>query len=143
MLIRNENEQYFAWFLAALAPWTTVADPTPPKPTKPIVPRATTVARDSLRADNKAANIISAASKHHQMIWDIKSSFLKNEIADTPSETRVKMGQFIRTLGQDWRLCFVLAMLLEVMQGQEADQGKFVARLSPYYILNETNGTFF
>ncbi|KKZ67627.1 hypothetical protein EMCG_06687 [[Emmonsia] crescens] len=122
MLIRNENEQYFAWFLAALAPWTTVADPTPPKPTKPIVPRATTVARDSLRADNKAANIISAASKHHQMIWDIKSSFLKNEIADTPSETRVKMGQFIRTLGQDWRLCFVLAMLLEVMQGQEADE---------------------
>ncbi|OAX85159.1 hypothetical protein ACJ72_00461 [Emergomyces africanus] len=122
ILIRNENELYFAWFLAALAPWTTAPDPNPPKPTKPMVPRATTVARDSLRADNKAANIISAASKNYQMIWDIKSSFLRHEIADSPSEIRVKMGQFIRTLGQDWRLCFVLAMLLEVMQGKEADQ---------------------
>ncbi|EGE81284.1 Poly(A) polymerase [Blastomyces dermatitidis ATCC 18188] len=120
-LIRDENERYFAWFLTALAPWVTIADPVPPKPSKPTVPRATTVARDSLRADNKAASIISAASKNYQTIWDIKSSFLKNEIADTPSETRVKIGLFIRTLSHDWRLCFVLAMLLEVMRGQEAD----------------------
>ncbi|KAG5301358.1 poly(A) polymerase [Histoplasma ohiense] len=122
ILIRNENERYFAWFLAALAPWTIVADPKPSKSSKPPVPRATTVARDSLRADNRAAGIISAASKNYRMIWDIKSSFLKNKIADTPAEMRVKMGQFIRSLSHDWRLCFVLAMLLEVMQRQEADQ---------------------
>ncbi|KLJ09111.1 hypothetical protein EMPG_15473 [Blastomyces silverae] len=120
-LIRDENERYFAWFLTALAPWATVGSPVSPKPSKPTVPRATTVARDSLRVDNKAASIISAASKNYQTVWDIKSSFLKNEIADTPSEARVKMGQFIRTLSHDWRLCFVLAMLLEVMRGQEAD----------------------
>ncbi|PGH02452.1 hypothetical protein GX51_04620 [Blastomyces parvus] len=120
-LIRDENERYFAWFLTALAPWANVPDPAPPKPSKPIVPRATTVARDSLRADNKTASIISAASKNYHTIWDIKSSFLKNEIADTASETRVKMGQFIRTLSHNWRLCFVLAMLLEVMRGQEVD----------------------
>ncbi|QSS59943.1 poly(A) polymerase [Histoplasma capsulatum] len=122
ILIRNENERYFAWFLAALAPWTIVADPKPSKSSNPLVPRATTVARDSLRADNRAAGIISAASKNYRMIWDVKSSFLKNEIADTPAEMRVKMGQFIRSLSHDWRLCFVLAILLEVMQRQEADQ---------------------
>ncbi|KGY15579.1 hypothetical protein PABG_11572 [Paracoccidioides brasiliensis Pb03] len=121
ILIRNENERYFSWLLAALAPWTTVPDPIPSKPTEPM-PRATTVAKDSLRADNKAANIITAASKYHKMISHMKSSFLKDEIADTPPEVRAKVGQFIRTIGRDWRLCFVLAIVREAMQGQEPHQ---------------------
>ncbi|PGH03326.1 hypothetical protein AJ79_07404 [Helicocarpus griseus UAMH5409] len=122
MLIRDDTDLYYAWFLAAVAPWTTVPDPTPSKPTKPVTPRATTVARDSLCANNKACTIISAASKYHRMISDFESSFLNDKIAASPIEARVATGQFIRTLGQDWRSCFVLAMVLEAMQGQEADQ---------------------
>ncbi|KAK2774911.1 CCA tRNA nucleotidyltransferase, mitochondrial [Emmonsiellopsis sp. PD_33] len=145
ILIRDKNDEYYAWFLAAIAPWATVSPHQSWKPgQKPPPARGATVARDSLRADNKAANILGAACNHYETISSMKTSFLNNEVATSAPEIRVKVGQFIRTVGHDWRLCMVLAILLDVMQGKEItevfrDYEKFLSYIEESKLLDVTS----
>ncbi|PGH23721.1 hypothetical protein AJ80_02149 [Polytolypa hystricis UAMH7299] len=122
ILIRDKNEQYYSWLLAALSPWITVPPALPTKKAKDVAPRVASVARESLRADNKTLAILKAASNHREMIWKFKNAYTNSEIEGTLPEIRQKIGLFIRTMSHEWRLCVVSALLVEIMQGAKLEQ---------------------
>ncbi|KMU78011.1 tRNA nucleotidyltransferase [Coccidioides immitis RMSCC 3703] len=120
ILIRHEEDTYHSWMLAALSPWAVVPQKEPPPNKKELPPRPSMVARDSLRADNKTVDILKSGAKHYGMVSDLKSAFLNRELGKTLPDIRWRIGRSIRIMGADWRLCFIQAVLLEIMQGEEA-----------------------
>ncbi|QMW43827.1 hypothetical protein G4B11_007197 [Aspergillus flavus] len=125
LLIRDAQEAYYAWVIAAFAPWSTVPDRVAqgPKP-RPPPARAAEVARDSLRSDNKTINLLRDAARHWRSIVDVKSSLLQGRMSGTAAEIRQQIGLHIRTWSKDWRLCCTLAILQEVAQGGEFNKGE-------------------
>ncbi|KAE8363391.1 hypothetical protein BDV27DRAFT_158866 [Aspergillus caelatus] len=120
LLIRDAQEAYYAWVIAAFAPWSTVPDRVAQGPKeKPPPPRAAEVAKDSLRSDNKTINLLRDAARHWRSIVDVKSSLLEERMNGTAAEIRQQIGLYIRTWNKDWRLCCILAILQEVAQGGE------------------------
>ncbi|CEJ58203.1 hypothetical protein PMG11_06869 [Penicillium brasilianum] len=119
ILLRDQSSHYYAWMIAAFAPWTSVparasGNEKRPPPTRPVE-----VGRDSLKADNKLLYILRDATLHFQNIIDNKNSLLGNTIQATPAEIRQHIGLRIRSWGKEWRLCVVLAILQEVMRGRD------------------------
>ncbi|KAJ5585028.1 uncharacterized protein N7459_004828 [Penicillium hispanicum] len=117
-LIIDESSPYYAWMIAAFAPWTSV----PPRGKigkKPPPTRPVEVGRDSLRSDNKTLNILRDATWNYKDITKCKFSLLENTISGTAAEIRQQIGLRIRAWGKDWRLCVVLAMLQEAMEGRD------------------------
>lgn len=124
ILIRDESEAYYAWLIAALSPWVDVPCRVSHGPkAKPNPERSVEVARDSLRADNKTANILRGASVYWKDIISIKSSHVKGDLDGTPAEIRQHIGLHLRSWTKDWRLCLIAAILQEVMQGRDFATG--------------------
>lgn len=124
-LIHDKTETYYAWVIAAFAPWTNV----PPriakgKKAKPHPPRASEVARDSLRSDNKTMAMLRDASNNWESIIDVKSSLLGDRMTGTAAEARQHIGLQIRAWNKEWRLCFMTSILQEIMGGRDVYQGK-------------------
>lgn len=84
----------------------------------------TEVARDSLRADNKTASILTDAANSAAQIIETKGSLLTGSIPGTDAEVRQLIGLRIREWRKDWRLCVVMSILLEIMKGRSFDEGK-------------------
>lgn len=126
LLIRDSPETYYAWIIAAFAPWSTVPGrlPKPAAKAKPLPPRTAEVARDSLRADNKTIVILKCASINASSIIDTKSSLLENRLGGTAAEIRQQIGLLIISWNKDWRLCVLLCILQEIMNGGEFSKGK-------------------
>jgi hypothetical protein len=125
ILVRDATSTYYAWIIAAFAPWCSV-----PKragvdgKNKPFPQRAVEVARESLRSDNKTLNLLRDGAAHYEDIIQWKTGLLANEIKGTPAEIRKKVGLQIRTWGKEWKLCVILAMLQEAMQGRDFAEGQ-------------------
>lgn len=123
ILVRDDTSAYYAWMIATFAPWTSVPSRTlSGTKSKPVPTRPVEVARDSLRCDNKNLNILRDATLNFSDITKWKNSWLANQISGTPAEIRQQIGLRIRSWGKDWRLCMVLAILQEVMQGGDFSQ---------------------
>ncbi|KAI1940766.1 CCA tRNA nucleotidyltransferase, mitochondrial [Ophidiomyces ophidiicola] len=120
LLLRDGEDIYHSWMLAAFSPWAIIPQKETPPDKKDLPPRAAMVARDSLRTDNKTFTILKAAATHYKRVTDLKSSFLKQDLGETLADVRWQLGRTIREIGVDWRLCVIQAILLEVMQGEEA-----------------------
>ncbi|GKZ32041.1 CCA tRNA nucleotidyltransferase, mitochondrial [Aspergillus brasiliensis] len=127
-LIRDKLESYYAWIIAAFAPWSSVPSrvATGPK-AKPLPARTAEVARDSLRADNKTIAVIGDAAQNWQAITDVKNSVLEGRMDGTAAEVRQQVGLHIRSWRKDWRLCILLAIFQEIMNG-----GKFTKVMQSY-----------
>ncbi|KAJ5980843.1 hypothetical protein N7481_008141 [Penicillium waksmanii] len=120
ILMHRDDSAYYAWMIATFAPWTSVPIRTLPGPKgKPLPTRPVEVARDGLRCDNKNLMVLRDATLNFADIIKWKNSLLANEISGTPAEIRQQTGLRIRGWGKDWRLCMVLAILQEVMQGRD------------------------
>lgn len=118
-LVRDRKDEYHAWMVAALSPWAIVPCQTNLRNQKSIQSRASAVARDSLRAENKITSILNTTVRHYESVSKLRSAFLRHELGDTLSETRLKLGNALRAMGIEWRLCFLQAMIVEIMQGAE------------------------
>lgn len=125
ILMRDDDEKYYSWMLAAMAPWAVVPVGHPPQPgSKEPPPRAAMVARESLRSDNKTITLITVAVRHQTMVSDITSAFAQHKLGGSLPDIRWELGRFVRSLGRDWRLCVVHAMLLDIMRGRDAGNGE-------------------
>lgn len=124
ILVSDDASAYYAWVIAAFAPWTSISPRIGGSKTKPPPSRAVEVARDSLRSDNKTLNILRDGVSHYQDIIECKSSLLANTMSGTPAGIRQQIGLRIRSWSKDWKLCVVLAILQEVMQGRDFGEGK-------------------
>ncbi|OJZ87769.1 hypothetical protein ASPFODRAFT_60129 [Aspergillus luchuensis CBS 106.47] len=127
-LIRDKLESYYAWMIAAFAPWSSVPTRVARGPkAKPLPARTAEVARDSLRADNKTIAVIGDAAHNWQAITDIKNAVLEGRMDGTAAEVRQQVGLHIRSWKKDWRLCILLSILQEIMRG-----GEFTSVLESY-----------
>ncbi|EEQ31050.1 CCA tRNA nucleotidyltransferase, mitochondrial [Microsporum canis] len=122
-LVRDKDEKYRSWMIAALSPWAMVdvKNPLTEDEVKKMAPHPARVARDSLRCEKKLTTLLSVAITHYGLISDVKTAFVNGELNTCLADTRWKLAKLIRTLGADWRLCFIQAMLLDVMQGKAAE----------------------
>jgi hypothetical protein len=112
--------------IATFAPWSAVASRVQEvKKAKPLPPRAAEVARDSLRADNKTVDVLGQAAKNWRSIIDVKTAVVEDRMQGTAAEVRQQVGLHIRSWHKDWRLCVLLSLLHEIMQGGEFVQGEF------------------
>ncbi|KAJ5947218.1 hypothetical protein N7466_000233 [Penicillium verhagenii] len=119
-LIDDESNIYYAWMIAAFAPWSSIPPRAASVPNhKPLPTRVVEVGRDSFRADNKTLHILRDASWHYMDITAQKSALCDNTLRGSPAEIRQQMGLRIRKWGKEWKLCVVLAILQEVMQGRD------------------------
>jgi hypothetical protein len=100
---------------------------------KPLPTRPVEVARDGLRCDNKTLYILRDATLNFAAIIKWKNSLLAHEISGTPAEIRQQTGLRIRGWGENWRLCVVLAILQEVMQGVDLSQGKKISNCALHH----------
>ena len=124
-LIRDKLETYYAWTIAAFAPWSSVPTRVAKGPkAKPLPARTAEVARDSLRSDNKTVAVIGDAAHNWQAITEVKSSLLVGTMDGTAAEVRQQVGLHIRSWKKDWRLCILLAMLQEIMNGGDFIKGE-------------------
>ncbi|KAL4889531.1 ATP :tRNA-specific tRNA nucleotidyltransferase [Aspergillus ambiguus] len=122
-LICDSSEPYYAWVITALAPWSNVPTRILEGPkAKPLPPRSAEVARDSLRSDNKTITVLGDASKNWEAIISVKSSLLQGTMKGTAAEIRQRIGLCLRAWKKDWRLCIILSILQEIMQGGEFAQ---------------------
>ncbi|KAJ5811517.1 hypothetical protein N7474_007818 [Penicillium riverlandense] len=120
ILVRDEGTVYYAWVGAAFTPWISIPERqgTGAK-AKNVAPRAVEVARESLRMDNKTLTILRDASRNYEGIIATKSCLLDNSISGSPAEIRQQIGLLIRSWGKDWRICVLLALLQEIMEGHD------------------------
>ncbi|KKK19156.1 hypothetical protein ARAM_001398 [Aspergillus rambellii] len=124
LIIRDSLETYYAWVITAFAPWSDVPGRVQTgKNGKPLPPRAAEVARDSLRADNKMITVLGLAAKNWRNIIDVKTAIVENRMDGTAAEIRQRVGLYIRSWNKDWRLCILLSLLQEIMQGGDFNQG--------------------
>ena len=122
-LIGDDSSAYYAWMIAAFAPWTSVPARITKGKQKSPPTRAVEVGRESLRSDNKTLNILRDASSNYEDIIRCKSSLLANTISGNSAEIRQHIGLRIRSWGKEWKLCVVLAMLQEAMKGRDFTDG--------------------
>ncbi|KAF3483311.1 tRNA nucleotidyltransferase [Arthroderma uncinatum] len=122
-LIRNKDEEYRSWMIAALSPWAMVdvKNPLTKDEIRKMAPRPVRIARDSLRCEKKLTAMLNIATTRYQLISDTKTAFVNGELNTSLPDTRWKIASLVRTLGADWRLCFIQAVLLDIMQGKEAE----------------------
>ncbi|RAH49908.1 tRNA adenylyltransferase [Aspergillus brunneoviolaceus CBS 621.78] len=120
-LIRDKQEEFYAWMLSAMAPWSKVPGRPPKGKGRPPPPRAAGVAKESLRADNKVISVVGDAAASWQSIIEVKNSILEGTVSGTAMEVRRHVGLHIRSWKKDWRLCIVQAILQEVVSGRQYD----------------------
>ncbi|KAK2753138.1 CCA tRNA nucleotidyltransferase, mitochondrial [Arachnomyces sp. PD_36] len=124
ILIRDKTEDtYNFWLLASLSPWGVFpapkAQPDRPKPDPPL---STAVARDSLRNDNKTLTFLTSSVRRYPEIVAIKNAIGEGSMTGSEAEIRQKVGQAIRQLGVDWRLCVVHAILMDIMETNDTEK---------------------
>lgn len=116
ILVRSDEAVYFAWQLAAVAPYEQLPDEAPKKPGKPPIPWATQANRGGLMSPNKLTDVITAAHRHRPAILE-----LKNAVRDKAPHVneRERFGMAIRewdVKGGHWKLQVLYALLVEVME---------------------------
>jgi hypothetical protein len=124
ILLRNSDDVFQAWMLAAFVPW---ARETPKPPDKSSTKRppspASLAAREGIKADNKITKLVDDAVYHLQDIITIKDA-TNNDDSQTTSPlkrkqgaaSRESQGQAIRTWGSHWRSSVVYTFLTQVAE---------------------------
>ncbi|KAH8696710.1 ATP :tRNA-specific tRNA nucleotidyltransferase [Talaromyces proteolyticus] len=146
ILIRDENDTYHAWLVAAFAPWALV----PARETKfksekpPVIVRAAEVARDNLRSENKVVSLLKDSVSHFEEMRIFKNNLISNAIPGTAPEVRQHVGLTIRSWRKDWRMIAVMALLQEIMAGAEfstviLEYDRFLSYLETENLLDVTD----
>ncbi|KAL4939303.1 hypothetical protein BDV06DRAFT_214427 [Aspergillus oleicola] len=120
LLVRGSADEYYAWVIAAFVPWSTIS--TRASKGKPLPPRTSEAARDGLRGDNKMVTVLKNASNNWRSIIEVKTALVDDKMEGTAAENRQQIGLHLRSWGTDWRLCLLLSILQEIMQGGDFGQ---------------------
>ncbi|KAM0323429.1 hypothetical protein ACHAQA_008708 [Verticillium albo-atrum] len=121
ILVRTDEEAYYAWTLASLVPCAHLVDPRVTSITKgkPSLPVASTVAREGTKAPNKLCDVITAAHRNHSEILRFKTEICAGHEIRNQRDT---LGMAIRRWdGREahWRLQVLSTILLDAMDHLE------------------------
>ena len=121
VLVSSPDAHELSWLLASLSPWAEVDLPAPKEGTrKPLLPNATLVAREGIKATNRICDTVTAAFLHYKEITIFKKAV--NE-GDSWVLERDKIGMAIRrwdAQGGHWKVQVIFAILIEAMQSDES-----------------------
>ncbi|KAI1336069.1 hypothetical protein F5Y15DRAFT_395915 [Xylariaceae sp. FL0016] len=116
VLVRTDEASYYAYVLAALAPWASVEEPLHSGTGKPPPPMVTLAGREGIKAPNKLCDLTTASQRHREEIMSLKNAVV--EKAPFINE-RDRFGMAIRhweARGGNWKLQVLSALLVESMQ---------------------------
>ena len=130
LLIRNPDEEYVAWLLAAMSPWFQAEKPVADRPGGKAPPHPMMgVAREGLKVTNKTLTALEAAFRHAEEVADwerrVNHAINTRELEGLPPSKeavpREVLGMNIRRWGTNWRCAVILGMLLKVLKKQDDD----------------------
>lgn len=131
-LIRNAEEAYAAWIIAALAPWSqaptlTASRPGAQPPPLPVV----AVAREGIKLNNKVLNAVRTAFSYASEVSDIRRQVNRaieqgfgTGVPFQSAFPRDVLGMTMRRWGQHWRCAVLAAMILDVDMTQKDDDSR-------------------
>lgn len=123
VLVRSDESSYFAWTLAALAPWMSIESPPHTGPGKSPPPFATLAAREGIKATNKLCDVATASYNHRAEIMSLKAAVLEGA---AHVRERDRLGLAIRrweARGGHWRLQVLSALLHEALRTLQPESG--------------------
>ena len=134
VLLRAED-QYHAWLLFALVPWAKVAPHNARHPKgKRLATAAAVVARDGIKAPNKAPNnIIDIVEQASRFVLEIQATINEpsnnSHVAEDSngenqghSPLRLLYGKAIRSWGAHWRLCVLYAFFVQIFESSSSSK---------------------
>jgi tRNA nucleotidyltransferase (CCA-adding enzyme) len=119
VLVKTDDTAYFAWNLAALAPWMPIQDPPDPRRKANALPPVAVVAREGFKAPNKLSDVIASSQRNRDEILK-----LKRAVDDKASfiHERDTLGMAIRrwdSQGGSWKLQVLSALLTDAAESLE------------------------
>lgn len=125
-LMRDKDEQYLAWVLAALVPYRDAPEPQSPEPNRKAPPPIpANVAREGIKAPNKICDVVGAAVRNQNEISTLvdrlheKKRRPDKKIEGEDPAARDVLGMAIRRWGASWRSQLVYALLADVANSRE------------------------
>lgn len=136
VLVRTDEDSYYAWTFSALAPWEYVDEPAftgKGKVPQCIVSRA---AREGIKAGNKLCDLVIGAHKNRPDILALKTTVVQKT---AQANERDRFGMAIRnwdSKGGYWRLQVLFCLLVEAMQRWQpgvTNSSQYYAQYLPVY----------
>ncbi|KAK5121506.1 hypothetical protein LTR85_005339 [Meristemomyces frigidus] len=139
-LVRDPEERYLAWQLAALVPYRDAPEPGPPAPGRRAPPPvAVTIAREGIKATNKVSDVILAAVRNQSEIAAFVDKLSerkrrpdKSSDGEDPTARDV-LGMAMRRWGASWRSQVMYSFLVDVAESQgsvETTERRYTAFLN-------------
>ena len=132
-LVRDSEEQFLTWFLAALVPYRDAPQPEPAEAgRKAPPPIAASVAREGVKSKNKVSDIVASSIRHQAEISDLVDRLHQQKrrpdkkVEGSDANARDVLGMAIRRWGESWRSQVMYAKLVEVANDPEAAESKSV-----------------
>lgn len=132
LVIRDDEERYMAWLLAALVPYRDAPQPEPSAPGRKVPPpMSVIVAREGIKATNKVSEVIMAAVRNQSEISRIVEKM--NEQKRRPEKYvdgedvkgRDVLGMAIRRWGASWRSQVIYAFFVDIVEHPGSARGTF------------------
>ncbi|KAK5132287.1 hypothetical protein LTR08_009195 [Meristemomyces frigidus] len=140
ILVREPEERFMAWQLAAFVPYRDAPQPEPSAPGRRAPPPiAASVAREGIKATNKVSDVIVAAVRNQSEISTlIDRVHERRRRPDKVSEgedptARDVLGMSIRRWGASWRSQVMYSFLVDIVESQgsiEATERRYTAFLN-------------
>lgn len=111
LMIRDADEKYLAWMLAAVVPYRDAPCPPRIEGKKAPPPVATTVTREGIKATNHVCQVITSSVTYQSEI-----SMMASDCAGRNPPSREVVGMAIRQWGPIWRSLAVYSLLVNVVE---------------------------
>lgn len=127
--IRDSEEQFLAWQLAALVPYRNAPVPEAQPGRKALPPFSAVVAREGIKATNKVCDVVAASARRATEISTLvhqlsKQKTGRHQATQPDTLTREALGMRIRTWGSTWRSQVVYALLVDVADNAGTADGE-------------------
>ncbi|KAK4975633.1 hypothetical protein LTR28_009066 [Elasticomyces elasticus] len=152
IFIRDAEDRYLAWQVAALVPWVDAPQQPPSRPGGKLpLPIAADVAMEGIKSTHKICTIVTAAVRLREEISGLVHELAEqNRRPNKPVEgedvrARDVLGMAVRRWGSSWRTLVVFAICTEVADESDAkdlilgDYRDFLTRLKKLDLLDAYN----
>jgi len=126
-LVRDDEDHYLAWQLAAIVPYRDAPQAEPPAPgRKAPLPVAAQVAREGVKATNKVSDIIISSVRNQTEISGVVDKLYEQKRRpDKPVEgqdatARDVLGMAIRRWGPTWRSQVMYSFLVDIVENTQS-----------------------
>lgn len=130
VLVRDDDERFLAWQLAALVPYRDAPTPDPPEPGRRARPPiSASVAREGIKATNRVCEVVTASVRHQtevsslvDRVYQHKRRHGRGAEGEDPTARDV-LGMTIRRWGPTWRSQVLYSLLVDIVEQPDSTDG--------------------